>query len=337
MNATVTSILTRFGGAAFSFISLCCGGGILDYALLRTGRYRCVGAWDIDARAREVYKANHGHEPGGDFTAIPPADFPAHDVLVAGFPCQSFSMAGKRAGFADPRGTLFFRILAIIAAHLPRAILFENVVGLLSHDGGRTFATVVRKLEALGYVVTHEVLDARAFGLPQKRRRVFIVALRRDLDVPFVFPAGTATPAPLADYLEADVPARYFVTARALAGFLKRKALNVAKGHGHGMVVIDPQGCANTLTASSGGRERNLVVDLAPAGAADRRDLRYLTPRECARLQGLPDTFALPVKDAPVYRILGNAVAVPVVEQVGRRLAAALDLATRRVPLRKSA
>ena len=323
---------------SYRTMDLCCGVGGIRLAFERTRRVNNVFAADINKDARKVYKDNFGDEPAGDFMALDPASLPAFDILLAGFPCQAFSTAGKRKGFADPRGTVFFGIAEIIAAHRPAAFVLENVKGLTHHDGGRTLTVIERTVHGLGYDLSMAVVDARDFDGPQKRQRLILVGRRRDLAIDFAFPVGTGQAAPVRDFLEKGVAAKYWLSPQALAGSEAWTARQAANGNGFGMVVLDLAGPANTLTVGGSG-ERNLVIDAnVPRGAVvNARHLRHLTPRECARLQGFPDCFRLDVSDHAAYRLMGNSVCVPVFAAVAESLVQALDTALGVQLLRKAA
>lgn len=176
---------------AYRIIDLFAGIGGIRLGFESSGRYRTVFSSEIDRFARETYHTNFGEEPEGDITAIDADTIPDADVVVGGTPCQAFSLMGKRAGFEDARGTLFYDFLRVIRAKRPKAFLMENVAGLPSHDKGRTFRTMLGLFERAGYRTTHRILDARDFGLPQKRRRIFVVGFRNDIPADFGFPEGT--------------------------------------------------------------------------------------------------------------------------------------------------
>lgn len=276
----------------------------------------CVFASEIDKYARAMYEANFGERPFGDINEIAPEDVPEHDLLLAGFPCQPFSIAGKKLGFADTRGTLFFNIEQILAAKQPACFLLENVKQLKTHDGGRTFREIIEKLNRLGYTTYHAVLNSLDFGLPQKRERVYVVGFRSP--VPFEFPTP-ATPRSfsLADVLTPDeaVPEQYFASEQ-----IRNKRLASVKGepprpavwHENigGNVSALPYSCA----LRAGGSYNYLLVN----------GVRRLTDREMLRLQGFPDAFKINVSYAQVRKIAGNSVSVPVIRSIANQMAAAL-------------
>jgi len=309
---------------SLTFIDLFAGIGGFRVALEKAGA-TCVFSSEIDKYALQVYKANFNDEVHGDVTKIKEKDIPAHDVLCAGFPCQSFSDFGKRKGFSDPRGTLFFDILRIAKHHNPKVLLLENVVGLVHHNGGDTFETIKNSLTDIGYTVHWQVLDAAMFGLPQRRNRVFIVALRKDVSKSFTFPTGVLTAKRMEDVMESNVDANHFLAEARYERVLKQKAAGQCQ---YSHFLIGPNDFAHTLLTSK--YEHNLVVDntkpsgkfynvkakTAKSARINKQNVRRLTPKEYGRLQGFPDDFQMPVSNKQAYRLFGNAVAVPVISAV---------------------
>jgi DNA (cytosine-5)-methyltransferase 1 len=306
------------------FIDLFAGIGGFRIALEKAGA-TCVFSSEINKYALQVYQANFNEDASGDITQIKEEDIPAHDVLCAGFPCQAFSEFGQRKGFSDPRGTLFFEILRVAKHHKPKVVLLENVLGLTYHNGGDTFETIKNSLDALGYKVYWQVLDTSMFGLPQKRKRVFIVGVRKDIKKTFKFPEGVLTTRGMKDVMESNVDANHFIAEARWEHVLKQKKAGQCKlSH----FVIGPDELAHTLLTSK--YEHNLVVDTSkPTGTfhnvkaktaksarRNKQHVRRLTPREYGRLQGFPDSFQVPVSNKQAYRLFGNAVAPPVVEAV---------------------
>jgi len=311
------------------FIDLFAGIGGFRVALEQLGA-TCVFSSEIQRYAREIYKANFNEEPSGDITQIKEQDIPAHDVLCAGFPCQAFSLLGMKKGFSDTRGTLFFEIVRIVKHHKPKIIFLENVPGLIAHNKGDTFETITNNLSALGYKVYWKILEATMFGIPQKRRRVFIVAVRNDITKEFVFPEGSLTNKTMKDVLESNVDANYFISEE------RRERINSLKKNGisrYDKFIIGKDDFAHTLLAVD--YEVNLIVDKTkPTGKfynkqaafkkagcknatiINKQRLRRLTPRECQRLQGFPDSFKMPVSNKQAYFLLGNAVPVAVVAAI---------------------
>lgn len=339
------------------YFDLFSGIGGFRAGLERAGGFRCVGHCELDPHADEGYRAIHRPEKEEryyrDVKTIDPTEMPFFDLLCAGFPCQSYSISGKRLGFHDPRGALFFEVARLAQARRPAYLLLENVPGLLSHDGGRTFAAILATLSELGYGVEWMVLNSAHFGVPQSRQRVFLVG-----------------------YLDSRCAGKVFPLFGAGGTTLVQ-----IRGGPQGKRVYDAQGAARTLTASAsgnGGKSGLYFVDADPgdllliregtkkgysvARPGDTVDLSYpnsdtrrgrvgrdiahtlttgghqgvvmrsgrirrLTPRECLRLQGFADNqidrLLAVVSDAQAYRQAGNCVTVNVVEAIGRRLCAA--------------
>lgn len=287
-----------------------------------------------DFKAQETYRANFSTPEvfAGDIMKVDVGDVPDFDVCLAGFPCQAFSIAGKRQGFNDSyrgrsRGTLFAEVIRFCEAKQPKVIFCENVKGLVTHDRGNTLRVIVGAFEEIGYKVHFEVLNSCDFGVPQNRERVFIVCFRQDVDDSgFVFPTGVGTGRVIRDVLDdAPVDAKYYLSDVYLETLREHRRKQEAKGNGFGYVVRDLDGVAGALVCGGMGRERNLIVDSRPhslvpttriKGQVNREDVRKLTPREWARLQGFPEGFVLPVSDTQLYRQLGNSVTVPVVAAV---------------------
>ena len=320
----------------FTFIDLFAGIGGFRIALQNLGG-GCVFTSEINPAAQKTYHANFGEWPQGDIVQISARDIPNHDVLCAGFPCQAFSIAGRRGGFADTRGTLFFDVARIIKEKQPRAFFLENVKGLKSHDKGKTLATILHTLRHdLGYFVPDpQVQNAKDFGLPQNRERIFIVGFRPDLGVEaFEYPAPFAHKAVFEDIREQNaVDVKYYLSARYLQTLKNHKARHESKGNGFGYAVIANDGIANAIVVGGMGRERNLVVDsrltdFTPTtritGEVNREYIRKMTPREWARLQGFPETFKIVVADVHAYQQFGNSVAIPAIQATAQQIVAKL-------------
>lgn len=295
--------------------------GFAKAAVVRGHTAACVFSSEIDTYARLTYAANFGELPSGDITLVDAATIPDFDVLCAGFPCQAFSIAGRKRGFSDTRGTLFFEIARIIDAKRPKAFLLENVRNLARHDKGRTLAVILDVLrDDLDYYVPEPVvLNARDFGLPQQRERIIIAGFRKDVcSEGFEFPAGSASDAVLEDILQDNVPLKYYPSGKYLECMERHRELQAAKGNTFGFCIVDRQGVANTLMVGGMGKERNLVPD--------RGRPRFLTPREWARLQGFDDSFRIPVSDTQAYRQFGNSVAIPMIAAVAKRIIEKLEM-----------
>lgn len=318
---------------AFTFIDLFAGIGGMRIAFEDCGG-ECVFSSEWDRFAQQTYAANFGEVPHGDIREIAAADIPPHDILVAGFPCQPFSISGvskKNAlgrphGFDDPtQGTLFFEIKRVLEAHRPRAFLLENVKNLGSHDRGRTFAVIMETLTRdLGYTVYHQVVDAAAF-VPQHRERIFIVGFREPVD--FAFPATNPLAGPpLRTILEDEVDPKYTLTDHLWTYLQNYAEKHRAKGNGFGFGLADLDGVTRTLSARYY-KDGSEVLIPQPG-----RNPRRLTPEECSRLMGFrqlrPD-FRIPVSDTQAYKQFGNAVVPPAVAEIGRAMVETLDAAER--------
>src|SRR5690606_19480507 len=255
------------------------------------------------------------------------------DILCAGFPCQAFSIAGKRGGFNDTRGTLFFHVAEIIEKKQPRAFFLENVKGLRNHDRGRTLATILNVLRNdLGYYVPEpEIINAKDFGVPQNRERIFIVGFHPDTEVTdFHYPEPLEIKVSFADIKEEKVPStKYYLSTVYLNTLREHKRRHEEKGNGFGYEIIDDEEIANAVVCGGMGRERNLVkdfriTDFKPKtniqGKVNREGIRKMTPREWARLQGFPDEFIIPVSDAQAYKQFGNSVAVPAIQATANQI-----------------
>lgn len=321
---------------AFKFIDLFAGIGGFRLAMQALGG-KCVFTSEWDEKAKKTYETNFGERPFGDITkestkSFIPDDF---DVLCAGFPCQAFSIAGRRGGFEDTRGTLFFDVAEIIKRKRPRAIFLENVKGLRNHDRGQTLSTILNVLRNdLGYYVPDpQVINAKDFGVPQNRERVFIVGFRQDLDVSdFTYPEPQGIKVSFDDVMEEkEVSVKYYLSTQYLNTLRAHKARHESKGNGFGYEIINTgeDRIANAIVVGGMGRERNLVIDnrlsnFIPVtrikGEVNTEGIRKMTPREWARLQGFPDGFKIPVADASAYKQFGNSVAVPAIKATAQRL-----------------
>ena len=308
-------------------VSLFSGIGGLDQGFIDAG-YDVVWANDFDQYAAYTYNKNNpeGIMHLGDINEIDLDDIPQHDVLIGGFPCQPFSMMGEQKGFEDTRGTLFFRIVEIINYQIkkqraPRVIVLENVRRLLTHDNKKTFATIKRVLEELGYKVFYSVLNSADYGVPQIRNRLFIVCFRNN-DVDFEFPAPIELSLSMHDILEKHVDEKYYLSEK-----LKPTILSDGTGGYVAKSEIN-QSPARPLCATMSKMHRacqdNYYSDDYILGNGDAERIRKLTPRECARLQGFDDNFVIDVSNAQAYKQFGNAVTVnvsrAVAEQVRKKL-----------------
>ena len=318
----------------FTFIDLFAGIGGFRIAMQNLGG-ECVFSSEWDEKAKQTYEANFGEVPYGDITKEETKKFipQQFDILCAGFPCQAFSIAGRRGGFEDTRGTLFFDVAEIIRRHRPKAFFLENVKGLTNHDKGRTLQTILHTLrEDLDYFVPEpEIVNAKNFGVPQKRERIFIVGFRKDLGVEsFEYPKPFDFQTTFLNIREKEtVPTKYYLSTQYIDTLRKHKERHESKGNGFGYEIIADNGIANAIVVGGMGRERNLVIDkritdFTPTtnikGEVNREGIRKMTPREWARLQGFPEDFKIVVADASAYKQFGNSVAVPAIQATADRI-----------------
>lgn len=276
----------------------------------------CVFSSEWDKHAQAMYEENYGERPVGDINDVNPKDIPDHDFLLAGFPCQPFSIAGKQLGFADTRGTLFFNIEKILEVKNPYGFLLENVSRLVTHDKGRTFKVIIDKLESLGYTVYYKVLNTIDFGLPQLRKRIYIVGFKDKIH--FQFPKPDGYKITLSDILEpeSEVPDNYYVSKE-----IREKRLSKVKPNAPypsiwhenigGNISALPHSCA----LRAGGSYNYLLVN------GERR----LTGREMLRLQGFPDSFKINLPYTQVRKIAGNSVSVKVIELIAEEIKKAIE------------
>ncbi|MBE7443504.1 MAG: DNA cytosine methyltransferase [Flavobacteriales bacterium] len=318
----------------FKFIDLFAGIGGFRIAMQNLGG-KCVFTSEWDKEAQKTYKVNFGEVPFGDITKqhiknYIPEEF---DLICAGFPCQAFSIAGKRGGFDDTRGTLFFDVAEIIKKHKPKAIFLENVKGLRSHDKGKTLETILNVLRNdLGYFVPEpQIINAKDFGVPQNRERIYIIGFRQDLNITsFEYPKPLKVNPTFEKIKEKTVPpTKYYLSTQYVQTLINHKARHENKGNGFGYAIIPDDGIANAIVVGGMGRERNLVLDhritdYTPTthikGTVNREGIRKMTPREWARLQGFPDNFIIPVADASAYKQFGNSVAVPAIQATAEKI-----------------
>ena len=312
----------------FKFIDLFAGIGGFRIAMQNLGG-KCVFTSEWDKQAQITYKANFGEIPFGDITKPETKNYipDNFDVLCAGFPCQAFSIAGRRCGFEDTRGTLFFDVAEIIKNKQPKAFFLENVKGLINHDKGKTLSIILNVLRNdLNYFVPEpKIINAKDFGVPQNRERIYIVGFRKDLNInEFKYPKPFDKQKTFAEIKEEKVPTtKYYLSTQYLQTLIKHKSRHESKGNGFGYEIIQDYQIANAIVVGGMGRERNLVVDkritdFTPItkikGEVNRKGLRRMTPREWARLQGFPDNFKIVVADSSAYKQFGNSVAVPAIQ-----------------------
>lgn len=325
--------------STFSFIDLFAGIGGFRIALQNIGGH-CVFSSEWEKEAQKTYFYNFGEVPFGDITLEQTKQYipDNFDILCAGFPCQAFSLAGKKRGFNETRGTLFFDVAEILRRKRPKAFFLENVKGLKIHDKGKTLEVILNTLRDLGYFVPEpQIVNAMNFGVPQHRERIYIVGFRNDLGInDFKYPKPISKKGCFADVKEnAEVSAKYYLSTQYLQTLRNHKARHESKGNGFGYEIIPDDKCANAIVVGGMGRERNLVIDhrltdFTPVtrikGEINREGVRKMTPREWARLQGFPDNFKIEVADVSAYKQFGNSVAIPAIQETAKLLIKKLQL-----------
>jgi DNA (cytosine-5)-methyltransferase 1 len=308
----------------FKFIDLFAGIGGIRLAF-QNQRGKCVFTSEWDVYSKKTYEANFGEVPFGDITKISEQEIPDHDILLGGFPCQPFSIAGvskknalgRAHGFLDEtQGTLFFDVARIIKHKMPSAFMLENVKNLVSHDKGKTFTIIKETLKELGYSIYFKVLDGQHF-VPQHRERIIIVGFNNKVfkgKETFEFPKMGNTKYSIRDILEEEVDPKYTLSDK-LWNYLQEYAKkHKAKGNGFGFGLTNLDGISRTMSARYYKDGAEILIP------QDGLNPRRLTPRECARLQGFPDSFLIPVSDNQAYKQFGNSVVTPLIEAVGKNI-----------------
>ena len=298
---------------------------------------------EIDSSAQKTYRLNFkdDFEISGDITQIKEDEIEPFDICLAGFPCQAFSMAGRHGGFNDNykgkcRGTLFQEVVRLCDYHKPKVIFCENVKGLTIHDKGKTFKIIKGAFEEIGYKVFSQILNSKDFGVPQNRERIYIVCFRNDIAPDdFSFPTGNEKKVSIKDIMDsAPRPSKFYLSDVYLETLRKHSARHEAKGHGFGYEIRDINGIAGTIVCGGMGRERNLIVDHREhsnipttkiKGSINSEDVRKMTPREWARLQGFPESFKLGLSDTQLYKQFGNSVTVNVIEAIAEKIKEVLN------------
>ncbi|MDH5763626.1 MAG: DNA (cytosine-5-)-methyltransferase [Nitrospinota bacterium] len=308
----------------FKFIDLFAGIGGIRLAFEKLGGH-CVFSSEWDRWCKDTYFENFGEVPYGDITKFPASEIPDHDVLTAGFPCQPFSIAGvskkkslgREHGFKDKtQGTLFFNVAQILEIKRPKMFMLENVKNLIGHDKGKTFEIIQGTLKELGYHLFYEVIDAQHY-VPQHRERLFIIGFDKKVfksKPAFEFPSSPNKNPKLGSILERKVDPKYILSDKLwdyLQGYAKKHR---ERGNGFGFGLFDGTSVARTLSARYYKDGSEVLIKVPKSNP------RRLTPRECARLQGFPDTFKIPVSDTQAYKQFGNSVAVPVVSAVASQM-----------------
>lgn len=312
----------------FKFIDLFAGIGGIRMAFQNNGG-KCVFSSEWDSFAKKTYEANFGEVPFGDITKISEQEIPDHDILVGGFPCQPFSLAGvskkkslgREHGFLDKtQGTLFFDIARIIEHKLPKVFMLENVKNLVSHDKKKTFKVITETLEELGYSMHYKVLDARYY-VPQHRERIIIVGFKKSVfkgNEQFQFPNPKKNELAIKDILEEEVEEKYTLSDKLWNYLQEHKRKHQAKGNGFGFGLTNIDGVSRTLSARYYKDGSEILIP------QEGKNPRRLTARECARLQGFPDKFVIPVSNNQAYKQFGNSVATPLIQAVAKSILKAI-------------
>lgn len=312
----------------FKFIDLFAGIGGIRLAYQNLGG-KCVFTSEWNNFAKKTYEANFGEVPFGDITKIKEIDIPDHDVLLAGFPCQPFSIAGvskknalgRKHGFLDEtQGTLFFDIARILEYKQPKAFMLENVKNLVSHDKGNTFRVIKNTLTELGYTIYYKVLDGKHF-VPQHRERIIVVGFKNDIfkgQENFRFPDMPEPVGKIRDILDGKIDSKYTLSDKLWEYLQNYAAKHKAQGNGFGFGLTDLNGVSRTISARYYKDGSEILIP------QKGKNPRRLTPRECARLQGFPDEFVIPVSDNQAYKQFGNSVTVPLIQAVGKQVVKSL-------------
>ncbi len=270
-------------GNKFKFIDFFSGIGGFHYGLSQIGG-ECVMASDTNIVTTETYKLNYGMVPHGDINDIKSEDIPDFDILCGGFPCQAFSVIGPQGGFSDPRGILIFQVFRILRDKQPKAFILENVRGLISHDGGKTYEFIVAELNKCGYNVSCKILEAKNYGLPQIRKRLFFVGIRKDFEVQFEFPQPIACDILLGDILKGKTNRDYAFTIRI------------------------------------GGRNSGINNKYNWDSYYVDGKVHAITPKECLQVQGFPEDFKLAGNLDEKYKQVGNSVPTTIIREIGKEI-----------------
>ena len=315
----------------WTFIDLFAGIGGFHLAL-KSFKGKCVFSSEWDKKARKIYEQNFKINTHGDITQINELGIPKHDVLCAGFPCQPFSISGKRLGFQDIRGTLFFDIARIVKAHKPKIVFLENVKNFMKHDNGKTLSVVVQTMENLSYKVYYKIIKSSDYGMPQARERIYLICFRNNLDMnkEFTFPEKRSLrPTPVKCILEDNVSPEFTINRSDIqiyknefdikCPYSPHQIGKINKG-GQGERIYSIHSVGITLSAYGGGAAAKTGAYLV------NEKIRKLTPLECLRMQGFPESFKLSLSKNDSYRQLGNAVSVPVVKKIFKEIIQTVEL-----------
>ena len=323
LNFPETAPFINNATAPYKKIDLFAGIGGTRLGFQLTGKTKSVFSSEIDKFAVKTYKANFGEIPHGDITSIDEKDIPDHDILVGGFPCQAFSQAGRKLGFDDIRGTLFFDVARIIKEKRPKAFLLENVKNLVSHDKGKTFAVIIDTLQKMNYYIDFALLKAKDFGLPQNRERIYIVGFDKTQILNyqhFVMPTPPRSKTSVGSILEKNVDDKYTISDKLWQGHQRRKLEHKEKGNGFGFSLFNEKSeYTNTISARYYKDGSEILIE------QKGKNPRKITPKEASRLQGFPENFIIPVSDTQAYKQFGNSVSVPVVYAIAKQIITVLD------------
>lgn len=313
----------------FTFTDLFAGLGGFRIALESLGA-KCVYSSEWDKHVSEVYKENFGETPDGDITKINENSIPEHDILCAGFPCQAFSISGKQLGFEDSRGTLFFDVARIVKKKRPKVVFMENVKNFATHDNGKTLLVVKSIMEEIGYNFYQKVLNAKDYGIPQNRERIYMVCFRDDLNIKeFKFPKAIALQKHVEDFLMSDEssvehlyiqrPDTFFNGVEDTKYSTKTIRLGIVNKGGQGERIYSTKGIAITLSANGGG------VFSKTGGYLVNGKTRKLHPRECARLMGFPESYKISKSSNQAYKQFGNSVVIDVLQLIAQEIALSME------------
>ena len=314
---------TRIGSP--KMVSLFSGCGGLDKGFIKAG-FDIVWANDFDSDAQAIHKLNLGEIDGRDILTVPEADIPDCEIICAGFPCQPFSIAGKRMGFSDSRGTMFFEVARILKYTKPKIAFLENVSGIVSHDSGRTLKVIKNTLEEIGYVVNYKVMNAKDYGIPQNRNRWYCVAIRKDIyNKEFKFPNKKSLKFTVDQIIDPKVKGGYDSTEIALANINKHiekfKTSERFKKGSKNIIANEIRaskcnfrndGISPCLTAKMGTGGNNIPVIV--------NYKRKLTEKECLKIMGFPETYKIKENNMQSYKQIGNSVVVPIIKDIGEKI-----------------
>lgn len=299
---------------SLKFIDLFAGIGGIRLAFEKNGS-KCVFSSEWDESAQKTYEANFFERPNGDITKIKPKDIPDFDILTGGFPCQPFSMIGKREGFNHKtQGTLFFHIAEILRVKTPNSFLLENVPGLLTHDNGKTFSIIMETLNELGYDVKTSVLNSADFALPQTRKRLYFVGFKKSLKTNFEFPKGCGKMVGIGPFIEKDADGPS-ISKRLQESYIFKK------DDGHPEIVDENSNFPVKTLCASYHKIQRITGTFVRGG---KTGLRLLTEKECKAIMGFPMDFRIPVSRTQMYHQFGNSVAVPVVAEIAKKIISVL-------------